>query len=109
MRISNSLGSGNTTAALMGVSMIFSHWNPVKQVAPLDRSPISPVKQACLTSVPVEQVSLTVPFIELGDPARQLVLVAELCHPAWRLLPVIELGDPARRLVLVAGLGDPAR
>ncbi|PLW26249.1 hypothetical protein PCANC_26631 [Puccinia coronata f. sp. avenae] len=56
--------------------------------------------------------------------SSQLVLVAKLCHPAWRLLPVIELGDSARRLVpvaenpawrlvlvagLVAELGDPAR
>ncbi|PLW26250.1 hypothetical protein PCANC_26632 [Puccinia coronata f. sp. avenae] len=64
--------------------MILSHWNPVKQVASLDRSPSSPVRQACLTSVPVKQASLTVPVAKRG-------------HPAWRLVPFNQLGDPARQ------------
>ncbi|PLW48650.1 hypothetical protein PCASD_03426 [Puccinia coronata f. sp. avenae] len=75
--------------------MIFSHWNvgTLACAANIDCSDKA-FRSACLTSVPVEQASLTVPFIELGDPARQLVLVSELCHPAWRLLPVIELVTP---------------
>ncbi|PLW24460.1 hypothetical protein PCASD_02078 [Puccinia coronata f. sp. avenae] len=44
----------------------------------------------------------------MGDPAWQLVLVAELGDPAQRLVIVAELGDPARRLVIVAELGDPS-